>query len=327
MINIHNAVLHILDSTVNNPILSDNELELSSNYGFISKHIENYSKSSEIKEYDIEHIGDSCDLLNSFDVDFIDNSKKIAQKLFDILHSNVEIPAGDLLVVRYELESEIRILFLFLEYRLNYIHKFEYNEKIVSTDIILYKTCLINTNQKIANVFEYNCSKKILSLVEKEYNINGEKEFLLSSRLFNLPKRKTAIQKVGIMQKAAESIIKKHFENDIEKTKELKSEIIQACEENREIDSRKIIKKVFNGDSVLLEDFKNRISKHGVEDEAVEIDDRSYKKIMKKQRIKTRDGIEITIPVDLLSDNDKILFEMNADGTTNIIIKNGHTIL
>ena len=103
-IRIKNVIVHIMDATVGLPVLSDSELEYGPDFGdFVREHIaklttgddtkkcEFYQKESEVYEW----------LKEYKEEEFVPLSKKIANLLYGIMNSNVDIPSADLLVVRF----------------------------------------------------------------------------------------------------------------------------------------------------------------------------------------------------------------------------------
>ena len=211
---------------------------------------------------------------------------------------------------------------LLLEYKTGYIHKFGYENDKMQTEIIEYKTCLTNITQKVSNVFNYSINEGEVKILEKQYKVDGAKTNFLSQGIFNLEEKKTVNEKLNIVKKTAEKLINEYYEDDIEKHKDLKTEIIKECIEKKEVDIGKIVEKVFEGDDILIDNFNTHISNKGLKNEPIKIDELNYNKILKKQKIKTKEGIELLIPIDLMTDSDKIAFVQNDDGTTNIILRN-----
>jgi hypothetical protein len=321
-IGIKKSILHIMDRSVSEPVYSDYELNTDYLGDFIGKHIENFMNSPDVKSFDEKYNGDLNSFFEDVDGDFIEASKKMTENIFHLINNNDDAPTGDALYVLYEIEENLNFIMLLLEYKTGYIHKFSYEDDKMQTEIIEYKTCLTNITQKVSNVFNYSLNDSEVKILEKHYKIDGSKTSFLSQGIFNLEDKKTINEKLNIVKKTAEKLINEYYEDDIKKHKDLKTEIIKECIENKEVDISKIVEKVFEGDDILIDNFNTHISNKGLKNEPIKIDELNYNKILKKQKIKTKEGIEILIPIDLMTDSNKIAFEQNDDGTTNIILRN-----
>ncbi len=321
-IGIKKSIMHIMDRSVSEPVYSDYELDIDFLGDFIGKHVENFMNSPDVKTFDESNNEEINVFFESIDENFMEASKKMTESIFSLINNNDDVPDGDSLYVLYEMEGNVNFIMLLLEYRTGYIHKFGYDNDRMKTEIIEYKTCLTNITQKVSNVFNYSIGKGEVKVLEKQYKVDGSKINILSQGIFNLEEKKTINEKLNIVKKTAEKLINEYYEDDIEKHKELKTEIIKDCIEKQEVDINKIAEKVFEGDDILIDNFNTHISNKGLSSEPIKIDELNYNKILKKQKIKTKEGIEIIIPIDLMTDSDKIAFEQNDDGTTNIILRN-----
>ncbi|SHI71808.1 hypothetical protein SAMN02745751_00890 [Dethiosulfatibacter aminovorans DSM 17477] len=316
------SIMHIMDRSVSEPVYSDYELNMDFLGEFIGKHIGNFLNSPDVKAFDERYNEDMNLFFENIHEDFIEASKKMTESIFYLINNNDDVPAGDALYVLYEKEGELNFIMLLLEYKTGYIHKFGYENEKMQTEIIEYKTCLTNITQKVSNVFNYSVGDGEVKILEKQYKVDGAKTNFLSQGIFNLEEKKTVNEKLNIVRKTAEKLINEYYEDDIEKHKDLKTEIIRDCIEKKEVDIEKIAEKIFEGDDILIDNFNTHISNKGLKNEPIKIDELNYNKILKKQKIKTKEGIELLIPIDLMTDSNKIAFEQNDDGTTNIILRN-----
>jgi len=321
-IGIKKSIMHIMDRSVSEPVYSDYELDIDFLGDFIGKHVENFMNSPDVKTFDESNNEEINVFFENINENFKEASKKMTESIFSLINNNDDVPDGDSLYVLYEMEGNVNFIMLLLEYRTGYIHKFGYDNDRMKTEIIEYKTCLTNITQKVSNVFNYSIGKGEVKVLEKQYKVDGSKINILSQGIFNLEEKKTINEKLNIVKKTAEKLINEYYEDDIEKHKELKTEIIKECIEKQEVDINKIAEKVFEGDDILIDNFNSHISNKGLSSEPIKIDELNYNKILKKQKIKTKEGIEIIIPIDLMTDSEKIAFEQNDDGTTNIILRN-----
>ena len=99
-IQIKTAVLHILDTTISLPLLSNNELYIDGEISeFLEKHINKVLDDTNLKK--ARFIGDSnivrdlCQAISADENNFTEVSKEIATAIFDIMMKNVDIISGD----------------------------------------------------------------------------------------------------------------------------------------------------------------------------------------------------------------------------------------
>ena len=100
---IKKAIIHILDSTVGMPVLSDKELECGADlYDFFRAHLEKVTTSDDVKActfYEDSEIKDELGMFES--EDFVGFSQKLAAFLYSIMNANIEIPSADLAVLLF----------------------------------------------------------------------------------------------------------------------------------------------------------------------------------------------------------------------------------
>ena len=98
---IHQAILHVLDTTMDAPVLSGGPMELTAEKNaYLQNHIEKLLASDEIRQ--CRPLPDSA-FKNELEhnQDFVDLSCRIAGVLFDYMHAHTTIPGADLAVVDF----------------------------------------------------------------------------------------------------------------------------------------------------------------------------------------------------------------------------------
>lgn len=108
-IRIRKAIVHIMDSTIGMPVLSDAELEYGSEFAdFLREHIAKISSGDDAKECRFyQEESEVYHILEQYsDESFVDISKDIASLLYDIMNSNIDIPAADLIIVRFQYDTQ-----------------------------------------------------------------------------------------------------------------------------------------------------------------------------------------------------------------------------
>lgn len=121
-IRIEQAVVHIMDSALGVPVLSDTLLDCSSDFAdFLKAHIFRIDTSDDVKNGTFEEEASVFQLLEEWNPEkFLEISQKIAGELYTLMNQNIDIPAADLLVVEYSVEKHRYLALLKMNYKTSY---------------------------------------------------------------------------------------------------------------------------------------------------------------------------------------------------------------
>lgn len=329
-IKIINVAVHILDSTVGMPVLSEVELDFGSDISeFLREHIYKIYKSddlkkcrfvqneSEIEKYILE--------VKNEDRDFITMSKNIALFLYDIMNSNIDIPSADLFIVYFEIDHSHKLAILKMNYRESYSHTTINEDGNNINSIIKYRSILPTESQRLTEAAIIDLNHMSLSIIEKKFELNGIKENYFSKKFLGCSTKLSQKAKLSIVEKALESV-QKEFLNENEHFEEkmkVKSIIHNEMEEQGNLNIKEISNKVFENKVDLKEKFQEKIEKYNIkEDDIIEPQNENTTKKFSKQYLKTDTGIEIKIPMEQYNNTENIEFITNEDGTISVYIKN-----
>lgn len=326
-VHIDKLVLHILDNTLGMPILSESEHPNDSDINdFIKAHIEKVFKDVNIKNASFENEGNEtralCERVMTDKENFLDVSKKIAEKLYDIIIKNVNIPSCDLVLSLFNGDGKSFLGMFVLNYKTSYIHYVEESESNRTNKMIKQITTLPNTSQSIEEFVIVDLSDYTILLKEKKHDIDGIKEHYLSKYFLKSQTILSDKEKVDIINKTSKKMIKDYYDGDIKKMADVKKAITESIEENDNIDIEDIKRKTFNDNLELQQIYSEELEAKGVTEKNISINENVIKKIPKMQRLVTEDGIELKIPISYLSTEEKVEFINNADGTISILLKN-----
>ncbi len=326
---IHKAIIHILDMSINSPVLSELSLDIDEDtFEYITKQITKVAFLPTNKKYTLSNSSESCELLMSFDKDkFEQTTQELSKNIFDIYKGCTDAVSCDLLYCLYETEGVKKLCMLKLDYRESYIHKIEMLDDKRVVRLIKYKSSLPNVSQKADESFIYEIDNNALFINEKKHELEEEKTTIFTHFVFNLPFTLSPKDTYEIIEKTSKKMVKEYFDNDIEKKIDVKKEIVDSFNSKGTVDLDKITEKVFESDSVVKERYTEELKSSGIKENTVKLDYKLDKKINRKQRIKTEEGIEILIPVEYLNNTDKISFNTNEDGTVNIIMKSLNNVV
>lgn len=332
-ININEAVIHILDSNGEDPIINEYGLELDEDtYKFIYKHIEKCLKDDDLKYAKfnperniVKEVTE--DYLSGIDSDLIDLSKELAKQLFIIMKGNINIPSGDLIIASITTDQGPMIAILKLDYVKNFTHEVKFVEKKIGVGIVQQVAGLPGSGQKIQKAAFI---KPIRS--EESYNLfildkqKGSKEDEYGANYFintflgtSLITNERDMTKTFV--RAAENWTRKNVTDDAGKSEEIRTAIKSKLKEEDTINIDEFSEELFGEAPQVKEDFSNYIKQQGLNEEVV-VDKTWVDKKLKRTRLNIDRQIDLYINDEIYHDSSKFEIKRNGDGTINIIIKN-----
>ena len=255
---------------------------------------------------------------------FAQTSKDLANRLFGIMNSNIEIPSGDLAVVVFGCEGKDYLGILKLNYRTSYTHQTKTKEDGSNGNhIILQRALLPAQGQKLSEACVVDLSNGSILLTEKKYEINGEKRLYFSELFLECQAPLSQKSRMDIVTKAVEQVNKKYYgDDDAERKMEVKNVIYKELEESGTLRVESVKEKVFPDSPEMQEELVEKLDKYNLADAVVEPKTEKTIKKFQKQHLTTDTGIEITIPMEEYGNPDRVEFITNPDGTISVLIKN-----
>jgi len=326
-------IVHILDQEGQIPVLSEIEDPLSNDEirGFLEGHILKALKDSDLKDAHFSdeniQIKDMIERLSVNIDEFVFISKEIGGNLFKIMLENVDIPPCDLVISLFDISNIIYLGIFKFNYKPSYIHYVDVNDGERINTIIKQKTTLPGEGQRIEECAIINLSDLSLRILEKKYEINGEKEFYFSKRFLGCRTDISDKEKVRIFKKANQSFNKNYYDDNYGKTGDIRKAVKESIEEKGSIDVIAVADDVFKNNGEMKNAYIHHMEEAGFKEKSIPIDKEFGEKVFRNQKIKTDTGIEINLPIDYFRDNSKLEFINNADGTISILIKNINKII
>ena len=219
---IEKLVLHILDSSVGMPILSECEHPDDSDINdFIKAHIEKVFKDINIKKACFENedneIKSLCEKITIDKESFLSVSKKLAEKLYAIIIKNVDIPSCDVVCSVFNGDGRSFLGLFILNYKTSYIHYVEELEGGKVNKVIKQITTLPSTSQSIDEFVIIDLSDYTILLKEKKHEIDGIKEHYLSKYFLKSQTILSDKEKMDIINKTSKKMISDYYDGDVKK--------------------------------------------------------------------------------------------------------------
>lgn len=326
-IRIEKAIVHILDSTIGMPVLSDTELEYGSEFAdFVKEHIARLSSGDDAKECRFHREeSEVCHILEQYeDASFADISKDIAVLLYELMKSNIDIPAADLLVVRFRYENEEYLGLLKMNYKSLYTHRTMALEEGNHNEIIRHKSILPSEGQRLTEAALIRLNDLAAWVVEKKYEVNGEKTNYFSFLFLKCSSHLSHKSKLSIVSRAVESVQRDGYEEAerFVRQMEAKSIIQEEIEENGGFTVETIAEKIFEEKPELKTVFQDKMEKYDMVKEEIQPQSENTIRKYQSQHLYTDTGIEIKIPMEQYKNPKSVEFITNPNGTVSVLIKN-----
>lgn len=353
---IRKSILHILDTNHGECILSNILLDPGPDlHDFIRTHIYKIFSSDDTKNcefnpetspiYSILETWDESD-----DDSFIETSQIIANKLYASMCEGLDIPAADLLFITFQAEGIIYLALLKMNYRESYTHEVSLNnhyrsetpvfsgtdsqeipseeseEKeeapLINAEIIKSHALLPSASSRIPEAVIINLSDYHIKLLEKKYEINGEKAYYLSENFLvchtSIPPKK----KLNILTKVINNISNKYDGADLKTKMDTKSALQKEYVDRQSFDIEEIGNKLFGKSPEKKSEFDEKMEQYDLQFDNFTVVNENTVKKLEKQVMVTDSGIEISIPMETY--NKLANFEVQTDvtGKSTIIIRN-----
>lgn len=327
---IRNAIMHILDSTVGMPVLSDTLLTLNPELNdFLRNHIYKVMSGDDLKTcvFD-EETSMVYHFIQEFSEDMmIDVTKKLAELLYTIMNSNTDIPAADVFFVTYQMQSQQHLAILKMNYKEVYMHYTSMNEMEGNINDIMKQSCALpRTGGKLTEAVVISLEENTVQLIEKRFEVNGTKTNYLSELYLKCHAKMSQKTKLDIVTKAVDQIHKKYFEGDFKKKMEAKSVIHNSYAEQGALKVEEIGEELFGEIPEIREEFVEKLEKYKLLKEEIKVNNEKTTKKFEKQYLMTDSGIEINIPMEEYNNKRHVEFITNKDGTISVLIKNVNRI-
>ena len=298
-----NAVLHILDNNINMPVLSNRELEIDSESSdFLSKHILKIIGDPDIKH--AKFISESNSIQGLFENilnnpgEFLKVSCDLANRLFNIMLKNVDIVPADVIFCLFTQNEQKYFCILKLNYKSGFTHYVQNSDNGNLNSIIKHRTILPSEAQKVEESAFICLEDMSIRLIEKEYDIDGKKDFYLSKLFLGCKSDLSNNAKLKIINKVTNKINKKYFDEDFDHMAKMKMAISESLEENSVFKVQQLAEEIFVNNIDIQNEYISEVQKAGLTEEDVMIPEALAEKKYKTHRIKTDTGIEINFPLN-----------------------------
>lgn len=334
-IDIKKIVLHVLDKNSEEPLLNEQEVELTGPVlEFIGGHlIKLLADEDNIKAKFFNERGVVYSEVHKSLADedfFISSSQLIAGYLFRVIKQYDALPSCDLVCVNFLAEGTPAFAIIKLDYQRSIEHAIDYIEDRFQIQLAFQETALPDVRQKIAcgavmmlpNTDYYD----IVAVERIVKGLDGEpieffiKEFLQANRVVD------HIDKTKLFHKNMENWLRKNVRNEMDKAIGIREDLQDIYRNSVDVNVQEIANDIID-DTEKREKFIESMEVVGFDtEEPFELDKHFIEKKLKSKSVRTDTGFVIRGVTDLYLDPSKFEIKYNGDGTVNYIIKNVRNI-
>lgn len=322
---IRNAILHILDTGLAAPVLSDFLMDVSMDASDLFRgQIYHLAVDDDVKDcrFDEENSEFFKALYGFSENDLTAFSRAASEELFRLMQENAAIPDGDLFFVTCQIEGTMYLAILKMGYRAAFVHNTAPQENGQYNSVIRHAGTLPGVGAKPSEAVLINLYDYSLRVAEKKYEIDGKKQNYLSTMLLGCKSRLSQKAKMDIVTKAVEKLNEEYFEDNFEKELEAKSVLQSEIASQGAISLETLPEKIYPDHPQAREKLDEALAQYNLTTEEIRPKKAATTKKLEKQFLVTDTGIEINIPMEQYQDAGSVEFISNPDGTISVLIKN-----
>lgn len=324
---IQQAILHILDFNANMCILSQKELDFTSDivYEYVDKRIRRilcdagqqsgifYATST--MQRDIQQMLDG-------EMTFAEFASNTAKKLYDFLSHCEKTESLDVLFVDFQDDEDIRNLaVMLLEHKTAYTHQILDDDGAVYNNLITHHAILPGLSQKVEGYAYIRCHDFSVRFVDKKRSLDGEEICVLPDRVLQCTAAISGRDAVKLVSKITAQVAEDYGVNAVEALSKAKNYLAENAEAEQAFSPEAMGEAAFTSSPQMQAAFKEQLAEAKLP-EQVDIQKDFALRTGRQHKIKTDTGIEITFPSEYVENTEYIQFINNPDGTISIELKN-----
>ena len=290
---------------------------------FIQKQVKKVLKHDLLRkakflDYENNIIRNCCDIIIEDKDGFLSSSKEIASYYYELMTENGELESCDLLVASMLIRDKSYVAILKLDYKKMHNHKIDFEDEKFNIQIIENEIAIQSTSIKQAAIVEINSLETYdLFVLDIEAEKMEDDNSVFVKKFLNAEKIEDEAYKTKKFIRATNIWINNGIPDclEAEKIREVRNDMLRG---RNVMDLDEFSKKALDYEQDKL--FKRFCESYKLEN--FTIDKNVVENKLKKRKIGTFSGFEISGRLEDFSDSMKFKIERNTDGSCDLIIKN-----
>ena len=191
--------------------------------------------------------------------------------------------------------------------------------------IIQQRACLPTQSGKVEEGALVNLQDYSMRLLEKKYDIDGHKEFYLSTVVFQYTQAEPEKKKLKAIQEAAAQAVMDAYQDEPHAEAQVAMLIAnQAADNDNQVSVEQVRRQLAEEYPLAAVPFDDYVEKSDVIEQfeqPVTVTPARIRR-MESRSIHTASGIEVKIPTEILSSESEVEFLHDPDGSVSLLIKN-----
>lgn len=323
---IQQAFLHILDFTSNMCVLSQKELDFTSDvvYEYVEKRV-NRMLQDPGQQAGIFYATSQCQQelqqLVAGTKTFTEWATDTAKQLYEVLSHGDTPESLDVLCVDFQDDAGTpNVAVLLLEHKTAYTHQILDDDGEIYNKLIKHQAILPGLTQKTEGYGFVNLQDFSIHFADTKRVFDGEELFILPEKIFQCTTSISGRDAVKMVRKITEKVAEDHGASAVEALSKAKTYLAAQAETDDSFSPEAIGSAAFADSPQLQQAFKEELAEAKLP-EQVEIKRDFAQKTGRQHKIKTDTGIEITFPSEYIENTEYIQFINNPDGSISIELK------
>ena len=226
----------------------------------------------------------------------------------------------DMAVFTFDRDNEPHLCVAQLPYRRGVVHQVENGEEGLSTMLLMHGTVLPLASGKAYAGFVVNLSTGDIRLRDTAVLTNVGNRQLFSEALFAMAPTRSTKEAVQVVTEAIAQAAPEMPEQELRPA--VKRAMAASIEEKGVIDVQSVAEEVFRSDperEAMIEQVSRQLAEESVEP-VIPVENKRVVAQLQKVKIRTDNGISISLPRSLADDENSFAVINNADGSISIVI-------
>lgn len=321
-VKIEKVIIHFLDLEATEPVLSNYPTALDDDSEeYLKAHIVKAFNSDDIKKCAFERDGFVSSHVADVRHEFIDFSQELARRFFGVMQDAGSIPSGDLIVLTAEIAGADYLAVMKLNYKTSYVHEFRAIAHTNAINFVKHQGILPGKNAKLDEAFFVNIDTRDVLVLEKKYEIGGVKDFYISSVILGVTDTLSVKTQLDTVRKVAERVYKEHYGETVDMKPRVAGLMCRELANQNSFKMENIFENFTEQFPEAGPDFREIADRLPLETDAPLPVPPTLVKRISRQKVNSKHGIEIKIPVKVYDNPKAMEYRRETDGTLTLIIK------